>query len=34
MNQRGNNAQMPPLGTHTVDLEGVEKVRAWIEGLP
>jgi mono/diheme cytochrome c family protein len=34
MSQRGNNAQMPPLATHTVDAEGLAAVKAWIESLP
>lgn len=34
MEQRGNNAQMPPLATHTVDEEGLALVRAWILSLP
>ena len=34
MKQRGNNAQMPPLGTEVVDEDGVSIVRTWIEELP
>ncbi len=34
MGQRGNNAQMPPLGTIYVDTEGVAALQAWIESLP
>ena len=34
MNQRGNNAQMPPVGTKIIDPEGLAAVRAWIESLP
>jgi len=34
MNQRGNNAQMPPLATHEVDEAGLESVKAWILSLP
>jgi mono/diheme cytochrome c family protein len=33
MSQRGNNAQMPPIATDTVDLDGLAAVRQWIEGL-
>ena len=34
MNQRNNNAQMPPIATEVVDQEGLDLVRAWIESLP
>ena len=34
MGQRGNNAQMPPLASKTVDTEGLALVRRWIESLP
>jgi len=34
MLQRGNNAQMPPLASHTVDEEGIAAIRAWIGSLP
>ncbi|HWO08617.1 MAG TPA: hypothetical protein VNN80_04035 [Polyangiaceae bacterium] len=33
MSQRGDSAQMPPLGSGAVDLAGVALVRAWIESL-
>jgi len=33
MLQRGNNAQMPPLATHSIDADGTDIVRAWIGGL-
>jgi mono/diheme cytochrome c family protein len=34
MLQRGNNAQMPPLASHTVDEDGIAAIRAWIGSLP
>jgi len=34
MQQRGNNAQMPPLASHTVDETGIAAVREWIGSLP
>jgi hypothetical protein len=34
MGQRGNNAQMPPLGTEYVDEDGVDLIRSWILSLP
>ena len=34
MLQRGNIAQMPPIATHTLDDEGIEMVKTWIEELP
>jgi hypothetical protein len=34
MNERGNNAQMPPLGTEVVDATGLGAVDAWIGSLP
>ncbi|WP_342374810.1 hypothetical protein NVS55_26220 [Myxococcus stipitatus] len=34
MNARGLPVQMPPLGTHVVDKEGVARVQRWIESLP
>ena len=34
MHERGNNAQMPPLGSEVVDAAGVAAIEAWIEGLP
>jgi mono/diheme cytochrome c family protein len=34
MGERGNNAQMPPLGTEMVDDEGLSAVEAWILSLP
>ena len=34
MNERGNNAQMPPIGTETTDANGLAVVRQWVEGLP
>jgi hypothetical protein len=34
MNQRGNNAQMPPIGTEKVDSDGIATVQAWVESLP
>jgi len=34
MSQRGNNAQMPPLGSEQVDESGLEAVRSWILSLP
>lgn len=34
MAQRGNNAQMPPVASKTVDDEGLAIIQAWIEGLP
>ncbi len=33
MSQRGNGAQMPPLGTEVVDNAGYQAVVAWIESL-
>ncbi len=33
MRQRGGQAQMPPLATERVDLEGLETVSVWIESL-
>ena len=33
MSQRGNNAQMPPVGSEVVDTEGLAIIRSWIEGL-
>jgi len=33
MKQRGNPAQMPPLGTHQVDADGLAAGQQWIEGL-
>ncbi|MEQ9319100.1 MAG: hypothetical protein RIF41_08060, partial [Polyangiaceae bacterium] len=34
MGQRGNNAQMPPVGSEIVDAAGLGAVQTWIEGLP
>lgn len=34
MGERGNNAQMPPVGSEVVDAEGLEIIRTWIESLP
>jgi hypothetical protein len=34
MNERGNNAQMPPVGSETVDATGLAAVQSWIEALP
>jgi len=34
MVQRGNLAQMPPIGSRQVDPSGTESVRAWIESMP
>jgi hypothetical protein len=34
MNQRGNLAQMPPLGTALVDEHGVTAITEWIRSLP
>jgi hypothetical protein len=31
---RGDDLQMPPLGSHVVDAEGLALVRAWIQSLP
>lgn len=33
MGQRGNPAQMPPIDSYQVDLEGIEAIRRWIQGL-
>ena len=33
MSQRGNVAQMPPIATKVVDAQGLEFVRAWVEGV-
>ena len=33
MAQRGNTAQMPPVASEIVDVEGLATVTAWIEGL-
>lgn len=33
MERRGDSAQMPPIGTHVVDEDGLAQVRAWIEAL-
>jgi len=33
MSQRGNNAQMPPIATHTVDDNGISIITDWIESL-
>ncbi len=34
MKARGNNAQMPPMGTRLIDEEGLAIITEWIEGLP
>ena len=34
MNERGNNAQMPPLATDVADPTGLAAVQAWIASLP
>ena len=34
MNQRGNNAQMPPLASEVVDAAGLAAVESWIGSLP
>jgi len=34
MSQRGNTAQMPPLGTEVKDETGIATVEAWIRSLP
>jgi hypothetical protein len=34
MNQRGNNAQMPPLASELSDVTGAGAVSAWIASLP
>jgi hypothetical protein len=34
MSERGNNAQMPPLGSEVVDADGLSAIQTWIEGLP
>jgi hypothetical protein len=34
MSQRGNNAQMPPIGTEKLDESGLEIIFQWIEALP
>jgi mono/diheme cytochrome c family protein len=34
MRQRGNNAQMPPFGSHIIDEAGVAAIQAWVESLP
>lgn len=34
MGQRGNNGQMPPVGSEVVDATGLGVVQTWIEGLP
>ena len=33
MNQRGNNAQMPPVATKIQDDDGLILIQDWIEGL-
>lgn len=33
MNERGNNAQMPPVGTEVTDAAGIAAVETWIEGM-
>lgn len=34
MNERGNNAQMPPLASEVTDATGLAAVQAWIASLP
>lgn len=34
MNQRGNNAQMPPLASEATDPDGIAAVETWITNLP
>jgi mono/diheme cytochrome c family protein len=33
MSERGNNAQMPPIGTTMIDEAGIALVEAWVESL-
>jgi len=34
MHQRGNNGQMPPIASKSIDQEGLQIISAWIESLP
>ena len=33
MSQRGNNEQMPPIGTEVVDQTGLDTIAMWIDSL-